>query len=352
MSEKKSPCCQYGYLFLVWELVGLLLLLISMVDAVLVGTILLPHGDFAYDPTLFPVSTRERRISKELALASRQAGRWLLEQAKPDVIFLSTPHGIKLDTDFGIYMSPKGSGYATIGNDLYNNKTSRLYNVSLNVELAPELSQELLELLQRNDPEYNNVSGIYSYDDGSSMPLNWGEIIPLLLLPNISSSTTRRRHLIWSYPHRRYDHSPEMVPELLNLGAQIAQWAHERPERIGVIVSGDLSHTHQGRGPYGYSNASVPFDAAIGQWAATSTACCSPESSTALLEQAKRLQPRALSCGFTGYVLWQGMMCASSFSSNIAQKYESQVFANHNVTYYGMMAAIFAPTTANSQPKQ
>lgn len=31
-------------------------------------------------------------------------------------------------------------------------------------------------------------------------------------------------------------------------------------QRVVVIVSGDLAHTHNPNGPYGYSNASEPFD--------------------------------------------------------------------------------------------
>ena len=31
-------------------------------------------------------------------------------------------------------------------------------------------------------------------------------------------------------------------------------------ERVLVVVSADLAHTHLASGPYGYSNASEPFD--------------------------------------------------------------------------------------------
>ena len=34
----------------------------------------------------------------------------------------------------------------------------------------------------------------------------------------------------------------------------------ESPQRIAVIISADLAHTHKADGPYGYSNASQPFD--------------------------------------------------------------------------------------------
>ena len=33
-----------------------------------------------------------------------------------------------------------------------------------------------------------------------------------------------------------------------------------RQEKIAVVISADLAHTHKASGPYGYSNASEPFD--------------------------------------------------------------------------------------------
>ena len=34
----------------------------------------------------------------------------------------------------------------------------------------------------------------------------------------------------------------------------------EMTERVVVVISADLAHTHLSSGPYGYSNASEPFD--------------------------------------------------------------------------------------------
>ena len=35
-------------------------------------------------------------------------------------------------------------------------------------------------------------------------------------------------------------------------------------ERVVVVISADLAHTHLSSGPYGYSNASEPFDLVSG----------------------------------------------------------------------------------------
>ncbi len=393
----------------------------AVADAVVVGGILLPHGDFALDPTFFANETIEREAANEVATGARNAGRWLIEllhqkhhiatTTKPRIIktldekqysnsletedeltivLLTTPHGIKLDYDYGIYVGSKGTGTATIGGDCtlvrkrsnysgirgsvesVSKRFTRLkesthhcqhkpYNVTLeNIDLAPmPLAEDLFTRLRRakNHP----VSGIYSYNDEAPIPLNWGEIIPLLLLPSFATSSKKKSSLlplIWTFPYRRYNHSIEMIPELLQIGADIMEWAQQRPEKIAVIVSGDLSHTHLPSGPYGYSTASALFDEAIGVWAGGNTNTtenfgrnwdpCRPEAALTLLNRAKELQPDAKSCGFTGYVLWHGMMCSSStFASesfieqSSSVEFDSKVLVNRNVTYYGMMGAIF-----------
>jgi aromatic ring-opening dioxygenase LigB subunit len=121
-----------------------------------------------------------------------------------------------------------------------------------------------------------------------------------------------------------------MVDELLHLGRRLFQWMEGQPlVRWGVLVSADLAHTHRADGPYGYSEAAVPFDAAIGRWA--QNPCV---HGRALLDRAAHLQPAALSCGFTGMVLLHGMMCGP------LTQWHTQVLANQNVTYYGMMATV------------
>ena len=305
-------------------------LLLSEVHALMAGAIIVPHGDFAFDPTLTEPWSMERRVAEDIAKASRQAGAWMANQVQPTIIVLSTPHGIKLDFDFSIFMGHRGSGFATIGNDQYNK--SKLYNVTVQVDLAPTIAEGLLATLKR---QKGNVSGFYSFTDDMDLPLQWGEIIPLLMIPgSVNGNGPPRQHLIWSHPKRRYDHAPDMVPELLRLGNYIRTWAEEqRSERIGVVISADLAHTHQPQGPYGYSNASGPFDAAIGHWA--SNPC---QNSASLLTIAASLERQALCCGFTGLVLLHGMLCSGT---EAPIPFQPTLLVNANVTYYGMMAATF-----------
>merc|ERR1719188_1777362 len=97
-------------------------------------------------------------------------------------------------------------------------------------------------------------------------------------------------------PTRRFNHSAEMVAELLVLGKVIGGFLEVRRERIVWLVSSDLAHTHLASGPYGFCTCAQPFDDAVQRWAADGN------SSALLVEAAENQKLGAASCGFTGLV--------------------------------------------------
>jgi hypothetical protein len=52
--------------------------------------------------------------SLEVHLAAVNAGSYV-SNLQPDIIFLTTPHGVALTNDFAIYTNSNGSGYALVG---------------------------------------------------------------------------------------------------------------------------------------------------------------------------------------------------------------------------------------------
>ena len=322
-------------------------------QGVLVGAVVLPHGDFALEPTFLDEGTPERQAADEVAKAARQAGQWLDRTIQPDLVILSSPHGIEVSHDFCLYLGSKATGYADLGGDLVpNNNSSRRRKkrvaLSHHLALAPNATRHLLSEAQDRGI---NATGILSFADSEPMPLRWAEVVPLLLMMernNVASTGVfqsrrhgrrrRRQHVVLSHPLRRYTESPAMVPELVGLGRFLAEWIQDRPERIAVVVSSDLSHTHLSDGPYGYSPASAKFDAAVGDWATNPV-----RNGDRLLVHAASLQNKAQSCGFTGLVTLHGIL------STTKAPFRSKVWANRNATYYGMMVATFEPTTT-TQP--
>lgn len=267
-----------------------------------------------------------------------------------------TPHGIALSHDFGVYLGEKAWGYADIGADLHRPNATQ-YRVSLPapIALAPVLALDLLDyIIEESSTGRNmNVTGIKtSADESQNMPLQWAEVIPLLLVldddnknngrrttqtATIPSAPVQRQHIIWSQPLRRFGdyQGADMVEELLRLGQTLFDWMEQRPERLAVLVSADLSHTHRKDGPYGYSATSQPFDDFIGQWARKDPC----RNGKVLLQQATALQPTALSCGYTGMVMLHGMLCGEN-GRRLDRSWVSKVLVDKNVTYYGMMAAM------------
>ncbi|XP_060607670.1 protein CA_C1420-like [Ruditapes philippinarum] len=284
-----------------------------------VGGFVLPHGGVALDPRNFNTKNQtERNEAKTLHEACLKVGRDV-RNINPDVIFLSTPHGLSDYRNFLLYSNDVGSGYGDVDDCLI---LPCRYNLSVQLE-----AQIASAIFQRFGYE-RNVSLLSAFGpegNDNSIPLRWGEVIPLLLSGN--SSTTKI--VILSQPTRRYSDSVKMIPELLQLGDDFFKLLEESPQRIAVIISADLAHTHKADGPYGYSNTSQPFDNAIGNWART--------LNYNFLVEAGTLVDRALSCGYTGLVMLHGMLAHAGVTS-----WKSQVYANLHPSYYGMMAASFS----------
>ena len=88
----------------------------------------------------------------------------------------------------------------------------------------------------------------------------WGEVIPLYFTLGATGLNKTTKVVVLSQPSRRYNHSIEMIGELTKLGQDMHVYLSSIRERIAIIVSGDLAHTHLKSGPYGYSSAAEPFD--------------------------------------------------------------------------------------------
>ena len=316
-----------------------LLWLIERSECKIIGAAILPHGDFAYDPSL----VNYENGSLELHNASMAVGDWIMNEMKSDLIFLSTPHGMALDDDFLIYENEQESGYALVGGDLHNSSVN-LTKITLNITSNGQLATSLTNILRDKNPmNGNNISGILGFANSNPLPISWGEIIPIKYLQNATKNndqTLLPQFIIFSMPLRRYNHSVEMKQEFLNKGKDI--WNILNDEEITgnlnifVLISADLAHTHYANVmPYGYCACAEPYDTAIGEWISTMDA-------EYLLDRASYEQSvGAMSCGYTGFVLLQRMF-NGSLDSNA--KWRSQLMANYHPTYYGMAVGNFTRT--------
>jgi aromatic ring-opening dioxygenase LigB subunit len=273
----------------------------------LIGAFVVPHGSMILD-------AREKNISKN-AIALHDAMVRIsntIASLKPDLIFLTSPHGIALSHNFGIYLNAGGSGSAE-WEDQYKEYKVR-------VKFDQKQAHRLLGFL---DESGDSVSGISAFTTGADAPLRWGEAVPLWFLRGLPE---RAKYVIMSQPMRRYDEAEKMIDETLTLGRNLRSFFESIEEKVIAIISADLGHTHSQDGPYGFSETAKTFDNLIERWASTL-------DEDLLLRNASRTLKKALCCGYVGFVILQGMLEGTDFRPNI--------MARSSPTYYGMMVVEF-----------
>lgn len=287
----------------------------------LVAAAVLPHGDFAYDPSLL-VDKVERLAAQKLHYASQTAGRFV-RTADPATVFLTTPHGLELSHDFLLYENPTLTGFAQVGEDL--GPDAKTYNVSMTLQTDEDVVPKLLANLQAIGA---NVTGLEGFGMGMPLPISWGEVLPLSFLQD-SSTPLNYRVVVMSVPYRRYDEDVAMAEELRTMGGAVGKFLSQLPGRVAWIVSSDLAHTHRADGPYGFCSCAAPFDAAVGDWMSS----LDPE---ALREATKHESAGAKSCGYTGLLMLEGALNELGRDNWIPS-----MLALEAPTYYGMGVATF-----------
>ena len=325
----------------------------------LVSAAVIPHGDFAVDPTLLPTGSKSRVKAEALNTASMDTASTLLTLV--DKIVLITPHGLAADEDLAIYLGVRGSGYAPIGRDAGNDGHGKCWNLPLHgVVMDDARAKCLRDFLRASDTSGNKVSGLTSYGGYADTPLRYGEVIPLSFFLGRTESEdhdwvmvntkeeegegydlTRGKSnppcIILSLPNRRYTEGPNMVDEMLRIGADLAKYLDSIPDRFALVVSADLAHTHESSGPYGYSPAAQPFDDACAAWARDL-------DGPPLLETARELLSDAKSCGYLGLVILHGALnelASKGNDANLGNSWQCKLHTISHPTYYGMMVSSY-----------
>ncbi|GLI68435.1 hypothetical protein VaNZ11_012851 [Volvox africanus] len=357
--------------------------LAAKTTAYVVGGAVMHHGALALDPRNFNSSLPNATdAATALHYAALHAGLFI-QGLEPEILVLITPHGLALTQPYLLYSNPSAEGSVDVDTWLPCSLPPCVYNASARIDVP--LSKQLETSLAGHKLNVMTLSGFGAPGDGTlPLPLAWGEVIPLYFIgraysepertdhplsayPILSESYLRRRiagrkhHqslstrtssgriagngdrattaattagslprlVILSLPSRRYNHSVDMVPELLALGAGLFAELDSLNERIAVVVSGDLAHTWDPEGPYGFSVHAERFDTAVLQWARNL-------DRDALLKTAAKNVLEAKSCGFPGMVILQGLMDHVK-----PDNMHSVLLEYGHPSYYGMMCAVF-----------
>lgn len=129
----------------------------------------MPHGGIALDPKYFNTTSELAKLEAwELHTACKTVGEQIGD-LEPDVIFMSTPHGIADKKNFLLYLNSRGSGNADTDNCACPPCCYHL-TVSMNSDLATELDEAF--------GTARNVSGTSRFCS-YGLPKNCDEPMPL-----------------------------------------------------------------------------------------------------------------------------------------------------------------------------
>jgi aromatic ring-opening dioxygenase LigB subunit len=185
-----------------------------------------PHGGPIFDEPDGP--TRE---------GMEELGR-RFRAAQPEAAIVLTPHGISVDRHFAVVRSAQLEGDASEWTD---EDTTYLGAGD------PALADECVKALQAADLPAVGITFGSTAAGASTMPLDWGALIPLWFMrgPAVVVSPCRSR-------------SNE---EHVRAGAALAEATGGR--RIAFIASADHGHGHTADGPYGFAADSAVYDERI-----------------------------------------------------------------------------------------
>lgn len=289
----------------------------------LVTAAIAPHGW-----TVIPELDEDAEGYVETRVAMYELGKHFAD-ARPDVIVIMGPHGVRVNGFISIADAARGAG--TIfweGN-----------SVELNLQLDMELSTQIAERAQEAGLPVVGVGFGGSSPKGAVLPLDWGIITPLWFT-GYGQNQPGMGHVLAdpaSGAEFRDDAPPvviinmsKLIPREQNLafGRIIAEIAEASEKRVALIASCDWSHTHKESGPYGFHPDAERMDATIVQ-------AVKDNDLARLIDLDDEFVRNAAIDG-----LWQTLMLAGAMEivpMDVSfRSYEA-------ASYFGMLVALYTP---------
>lgn len=188
------------------------------------GVYLIPHGDELID--------LPNRSSKEMREAiTKETSK---DNADSRIIF--TPHGLSLGNKFSVALNERLSGsYLTEG------------GVNLQMKLNNNL--ELARLILNSNHDILSKA-FFSGGEQNTFPIDFGSLIPLTFFserPTVIIGQAR----LWD------------LQRMHEFGKNIYRAVSSSDKKYSIIFSADQSHTHDPKGPYGFSDEAKIYDETI-----------------------------------------------------------------------------------------
>jgi aromatic ring-opening dioxygenase LigB subunit len=289
----------------------------------LVAGAVAPHG--------FPIIP-DLSEDAEGGLATREAmfemGRHFAA-AKPDVIFIVGPHGVRVNGFVSI--ADVGRGAGTLH---YGGKT-----VEMNIPVDLEFSTEIAERARAKGVPVAGVGYGASSPKSSVLPLDWGIITPIWFAGhqrnqvgygNVLARPERAPGLVDEGPAVVIANPSRMIPREVNVlvGQAVAEAAEASDKRVAIIASCDWAHSHTENGPYGYHPDAKRMDEIVVQ-------AIKDNEPGRLIDLDDQFVRNSAIDG-----LWQLLMLAGAME---VVPMDVNFLSYEAPTYYGMIVATYTP---------
>lgn len=272
----------------------------------------------------------------------------VLLQNRPDVIILTTPHGLSLSTSLAIYESD-----VAVGSAKWLNYWQEYY---LEAPCDIEVAQELLAFIKAN----NTKIAVEGITGPVPAPLAWGEVVPLWFLRESFAEGTKV--VILSWPQRRHD-PLNYADEATDIGRALFNFTSAHKSKIGIVFSCDMSHMHgtvpgtrdifSGAQYFGSeSELAAAFDASVVKWIKAVIDGDLRKSRQILREECSTMVVAAKVCGWTGFCALQGCMeevqrqTVESIVESMEAKIEEVITIADRVTFVYTSSTKDSPSSA------
>jgi aromatic ring-opening dioxygenase LigB subunit len=255
---------------------------------VIVFAAIAPHGGLVFD--------RPEGVTRQ---GMEELGR-RFAAARPTAVIVLTPHGLSIDDHFAVVRSLRLEGDAAQWSD-----SAERYEGPGDPELAADC---IAELQTDGLPAFGITFGS-TVAGASTMPLDWGAMIPLWFM---------RAPAVVVTPCRTRPNS-----EHVRAGAALARATGLR--RVALIASADHGHGHTADGPYGFAAESAPYDERIQELVRGNR-----------LAELTELDP-GWAVAAKADSFWQLLMLQGA----IGDSFEVELLSYEVPTYFGMLTASF-----------
>lgn len=224
-----------------------------------------------------------------------------LTEAKPDVLFVISSHGVMHDQAFSINLHPE---YIAEFKEFGDHTTHRTFSSDV----------ELITQIQRATRTANIPFVL------ESLPvLDYGSGVPLLTLCK-SSSQPKIVPISYSGLDRK---------QHLAFGRLLKDIAMNSQKRIGFLASGDLSHSLTSESPVGFRKEGQMFDDVV-------VRSVKQFSASTLLTLSEKTVERAAECGLRPLLILFGMLEHVSIQSEV-HSYESPFGVGYLVAQFHLL---------------